>query len=265
MIQPLFRRIQMNVLRGQWVIYYSFLAHIPRYSSCNTYWCDHHCGPGVTSLPLTWRTRVRSPVGSGFLIEVFSWVFLNRISLAIIIINNHSLWVPMTSDTDAPRNLIYRQQSLLPKGRSFTANSRTKAAVLSKGKSSTANSGTNITVLIGMNKSVASCCFPHYTLFLASEQTLKDLIRSQGPQRGGVEVRSLPGHSGLNQNSPEGLYISSIRVFDQIRDPEIPTHTQSQHPLTSPHSTLALVALKVSLQSIVFYCWGRPLWFGRNI
>ena len=32
----------------------------------------------------------------------------------------------------------------------------------------------------------------------------------------------LTGSSGLNRNSPQGLNISSISVFDQIRDPEIP-------------------------------------------
>ena len=31
----------------------------------------------------------------------------------------------------------------------------------------------------------------------------------------------LTGPSGLHRNSPQGLNISSIRVFDQIRDPEI--------------------------------------------
>ena len=30
-----------------------------------------------------------------------------RVSLAIIIVNNHSLWVPMTWDVDASRNLMY--------------------------------------------------------------------------------------------------------------------------------------------------------------
>ena len=34
---------------------------------------------------------------------------------------------------------------------------------------------------------VASRCFPHPTLSLASEQTLKDLKRSQGHERGGEE------------------------------------------------------------------------------
>ena len=42
-------------------------------------------------------------------------------------------------------------QSILPKGRSFTANSGTKAAVLLKGRSSTANSGTQAAVLLGMD------------------------------------------------------------------------------------------------------------------
>ena len=34
---------------------------------------------------------------------------------------------------------------------------------------------------------VASRCFPHPTLSLASKQTIKDLKRSQGHQRGGKE------------------------------------------------------------------------------
>ena len=34
---------------------------------------------------------------------------------------------------------------------------------------------------------IASCCFPHPTLSLSSEQTLKDLKRSQDHQRGGEE------------------------------------------------------------------------------
>ena len=32
----------------------------------------------------------------------------------------------------------------------------------------------------------------------------------------------LTGSSGLHRNSPHGLNIGSIRVFDQIKDPEIP-------------------------------------------
>ena len=37
----------------------------------------------------------------------------------------------------------------------------------------------------------------------------------------------LPRSSGLHRNSPQGLNINSIRVFDQIRDPEIPITLRS--------------------------------------
>ena len=77
--------------------------------------------------------------------------------------------------------------SILPKGRSFTAHSGTKVLVLLKGRSSTANSGTHAAVLLGWIGAVVSLCFPHTTLSLASEQTLKDLRRYQGHQRGGEE------------------------------------------------------------------------------
>ena len=72
-----------------------------------------------------------------------------------------------------------------------------------------------------MKFAVASRCFLHLTLSLASEKTLKDLNRSQGHH---VEVRSLDLANWalrLLRNAPQELNISSIRV-DQIRDPEIP-------------------------------------------
>ena len=68
---------------------------------------------------------------------------------------------------------------------------------------------------------VASRCFPHPTVSLASQQTLKDLKRGAPTWRSG-ECIWLTEHSGLHRNSPQGLNISSIRVFDQVRDPEIP-------------------------------------------
>ena len=43
-------------------------------------------------------------------------------------------------------------QSILPMGRSVTANSGTKAAVLLKGRSSTANVGAQAAVLLGMDR-----------------------------------------------------------------------------------------------------------------
>ena len=71
------------------------------------------------------------------------------------------------------RNIFYYHQSVLPKGRYFTANAGTKVAVLFKGRSSTAYSGTKVAVLLGMNRCGGFPCFPHSTLSLASIQTLK--------------------------------------------------------------------------------------------
>ena len=68
--------------------------------------------------------------------------------------------------------------SVLPVGRSFTANSGTYAAILPKGKSSISNSGTWVAVLPGMNRCGSFPLLLHPTLSLASEQTLKDLKRS---------------------------------------------------------------------------------------
>ena len=42
--------------------------------------------------------------------------------------------------------------SILAKGRSFTANAGTKAAILPKGRFSIENSGTQVAVLLGMNR-----------------------------------------------------------------------------------------------------------------
>ena len=121
-------------------------------------------------------------------------------------------------------NNHHHHQSVLPKGRSFTAKSDTKAAFLPKGRSSTANSGTKVAVWLGMNRCGSFRCFPHPTLSLASEQTLKYLKSSQGATawRWG-ECIWVTKPSGLHRNSPQGLKISSRRVFDQIRDPNHPS------------------------------------------
>ena len=62
-------------------------------------------------------------------------------------------------------------------------------------------------------KLTASRCIPHSTLSLASGQASKNLESSQGHQRGGEERIWLAGPSELYRNSPQGLNISSIRVF----------------------------------------------------
>ena len=67
---------------------------------------------------------------------------------------------------------------------------------------------------------VASHYFPQPTLSLASEQTLKD--PGEAPTWRWGEWIWLTGPSGLHRNSSQWLNICFIRVFDQIRDPEIP-------------------------------------------
>ena len=114
----------------------------------------------------------------------------------------------------------HHHQSILPKGRSFTSNSGTKAAVLFKGRSSTANWGTQAAVLLEMDRCGS---FP----LLSAPQSLfsiwTDLKRSEKfpetPAWRWGEWIWLTGPSGLHRNSPQGLNITCNRVFDQIRDP----------------------------------------------
>ena len=76
--------------------------------------------------------------------------------------------------------------SILPKGRSFTANSGTKAAVLLKGRSSTANSGTRASVLLGMDRcgSFPLLSTPHSLFSIWTY-----LKRWEDPRGTNVEVR----------------------------------------------------------------------------
>ena len=67
---------------------------------------------------------------------------------------------------------------------------------------------------------VASHCFLHPTLSLASEQILKDLKRSQGHQRGGEES----GSGNPNHPSPPKLYyMPKIKLIN--------IHVDSQYSL----------------------------------
>ena len=92
-----------------------------------------------------------------------------------------------------------------------------------EGRSSIANSGTKVAVLLGMGRygSFPLLSAPH-SLF----SIYGDLKRSEkipwAPTWGWGEWIWLTGPSGLHRNSPKRLNISSIRVFDQIRDLEIP-------------------------------------------
>ena len=90
-----------------------------------------------------------------------------RVEVIIYYFRTNRTSQPQLRHTFPKGSLFTIIMSVLPKGRPFDANSGTKAAVLPKGRSSTANSGTKVAVLL---------------LSLVSEQMLKDLRRSQGPQ-----------------------------------------------------------------------------------
>ena len=83
---------------------------------------------------------------------------------------------------------------------------------------------------------VASRCFLHLTL----TNIWTDLKRSEkipgAPTWRWGEWIWPTGSSGLHWNSPQGLNIISIRVFDQIRDLEIPI---TLHPLI--HQSLIII------------------------
>ena len=62
---------------------------------------------------------------------------------------------------------------------------------------------------------------------------------------------------------PQTTSVASLKLHTNLAS--IPDTTPVSASVNPPHSTSVLAALKVSLQSPVFYCWGRPLWSGRNI
>ena len=69
---------------------------------------------------------------------------------------------------------------------------------------------------------VLSRCFPHPTLSsIWTDFKIPEKIPGAPTRRWGEWIW-LTGPSGLHRNSPQGLNISSIRIFDQIRDPKIP-------------------------------------------
>ena len=69
----------------------------------------------------------------------------------------------------------------------------------------------------------------------------------------------LTGPSGLHRNSPQGLNIGSIRVFDQIRDLEIPINLRP--PLLDIRSSeIRLRKLKLSLRDKRFANHKAPLY-----
>ena len=117
--------------------------------------------------------------------------------------------------------------SVLHKGRPFIVISDTKAASLHKCRSSTANSGTNVAVLLGINRcgSFPLLSAPHSLLSTWTDFKRSEKIPGAPAWRWGEWIW-LTGPSGFYGNSPQGLNISSIRVFwpdQRSRNPNHPS------------------------------------------
>ena len=96
-----------------------------------------------------------------------------------------------------------------------------------EGRSSTANSGTKAAVLLGISRcgSFPLLSTPHSLISIWKD--LKRPEKSQGPQSGGEKNGyGLTGPSGLHQNSPQEINVSSIRGFwtdQRSRNPNLPS------------------------------------------
>ena len=122
-------------------------------------------------------------------------------------------------------------KSVLPKGRSFTANAGTKVAVLLKGRSSTANSGNTVALLLGIHR----CCsfpllFTPHSLF----SIWTDLERSEkipkAPKWRWGEWIWLTG--------PSGLHRFTTRVKYQFHQGFWPDQRSGNPNTLRPHSSI---------------------------
>ena len=116
--------------------------------------------------------------------------------------------------------IYHHHQCFLPRGRSFTASAATKAAVLPKACLPLQTQEPRLQLYQGLNRcsSFLLLSAPH-SLF----SIWTDLRRSPGaPKWRWGEWIWLTGPSRLHRNYPQGLNICSIRVFNQIKDAEIP-------------------------------------------
>ena len=100
---------------------------------------------------------------------------------------------------------------------------RNQGCSSAEGRSSIASSGTKAAVLPGRNRcgSFPLLSAPHSLFSICTDIKTSEKIPG-APTWRWREWIWLTGPSGLHWNSPQGLNISSIRFFDQIRDPEIP-------------------------------------------
>ena len=122
-----------------------------------------------------------------------------------------------------PRSIPDLSPEWSAQGQVFHCKHSTKAPVLPKGRSSTENSGTKVALLLGMNRcgSIPLLSAPHSLFNVWTDLKRSEKIPGAPSWRCGEWIW-LTGPSRLHRNSLQVLHISSIKVFDQIRDLEIP-------------------------------------------
>ena len=110
----------------------------------------------------------------------------------------------------------------------FHCKPRPQGCSSAKGRSSTTNSGTKVAVSLGMNRcsSFLLLSAPHSLFSIRTDLERSEKIPGTPAWSWGKWIW-LTGPSGLHRNSPQGLNVSSIRIFDQIRNPNnhSPPHT----------------------------------------
>ena len=118
---------------------------------------------------------------------------------------------------------VVHHQRVLPKGRSFTANFRHEGYSSPQRQvfhCKLRNQGCNFT-RDNRCGNVSLLSAPHSLFSIWTYLKRSEKILGAPAWRWGEWIW-LTGPSGLHLNSPQGFNISSSRVFDQVKDPDIP-------------------------------------------
>ena len=117
----------------------------------------------------------------------------------------------------------FKTQSVLHKGRSFTASAETKTVVLPMAGFPPQTLEPRLQFYQGLNRCGSfPLLYASHSLFSIWTNFKRSQKIPGAPTRRWGACIWLTGPSGLHRNSPQGLNISSIGIYDQIREPEIP-------------------------------------------
>ena len=134
---------------------------------------------------------------------------------------------PARNNNNNNNNNNQRHQSVMPKGQILHCKlQETRLHFCPKASLLPQTQEPRLQFYQGWTGEVASRCFLHPTLSIWTDLKTSEKIPG-APTRRWLDWIWLTGSSRRHRNSPQGLNISCIRVFDQIRDPEIPITLRS--------------------------------------